>query len=82
MSSHLLSMHKSDLFVEEVTPPRQGTKDSRQKMRSPINPLDGTARQQHENLGWHIFRTKLAREIFFEARNFTRKMLQNFPRIF
>ena len=32
-------------------------------------------------LGWHVCRTKLARKIFFEARNFSRKMLR-IPKIF
>ena len=33
-------------------------------------------------LGWHVCRTKLARKMFFEARNFSQKMLQNVPRNF
>ena len=36
----------------------------------------------HMFLGWHVCRTKLARNIFFKARIFSRKMLRNFPRIF
>ena len=33
-------------------------------------------------LGWHVCRTKLARNNFIEARNVSRKMFRNFPRIF
>ena len=35
-----------------------------------------------KTLGWHVCRTKLARNTFSELRNFSRKMLRNFLRNF
>ena len=32
-------------------------------------------------LGWHVCRTKFARNSFFELRNFSRKTLRNFPQM-
>ena len=33
-------------------------------------------------LGWRVCRTKFAQKMFFELRNFSRRMLRKFPRIF
>ena len=44
-----------------------------------MTPLAG---REDRKLGRHVCRTKLARKIFLELRNFSRKMLRNFPRKF
>ena len=39
-------------------------------------------RKMQNKLGWHVCRTKSARNLFFQLRIFSRKMLRFFPEIF
>ena len=54
------------------------TDGPRQEPQQRNSEFQGNCR--HFSLGWHVCRMKLARNMFFEARIFSRKMLRNFPR--
>ena len=54
----------------------ENIKDMYLTLRRPCKTLENI---QKKNLGWHVCRMKLARNIFFEARIFSQKMFQYFP---
>ena len=72
------------LLMKLKVPVYKGTRLLAFHWKYTIKPLveSGRSFPGPEFLGWHVWRTKLAREISFKLQMFSRKMLPIFPEMF